>query len=101
MKQFLLKTLEILSVVWNAVLQFSRWLIAFLRSVNIDQPRGVVLCLTFQLVVVISMVLAFRNPAGPPAKPLGGQSPSLRTPEVTESAEPETPVPRLQPSDNQ
>lgn len=101
MKQFLLKTLEILRGVLNVSLAFARWLIAFLRSVNIDQARGVVLCLTLQLVVVISMVLAFRNPAGPPARPLEGQSQPLATPEVTESSEPEMVRPVVAPSENQ
>jgi len=101
MKQVLLKILEILRVVWNAALQFASWVIAFLRSVNIDQPRGVILCLTFQLVVVISMVLAFRNPPGPAAKPREGQSQPLTSPEVTESSEPEMVLPLASPSENQ
>lgn len=99
MKQFLLKTLEILRGVWNASLEFASWVIAFLRSVKIDQPRGVILCLTLQLVVVISMVLTFRNAAGPPAKPLEGQSPPPSSPVVTESADPELPDPPSQPSE--
>jgi len=83
------------------LVEFMRELIAFLRSVDIDQPRGVILCVTLQLIVVISLVLTFRNPASNVAMPLEGQSQSLRPPEVTESTEPEMSRPLVSPSENQ
>ena len=101
MKQFLLKVREFLGGALRVSFELVNWLVAFMRSVNIDQPRGVILCVTLQLVVAISVVLAFRNPAGPLAKPLEGQSPSLHAPEVTESPEPETPISPLPQPENQ
>ena len=74
MKQFLIKLLDVSRSVLGVLTDFTRGLIAFLRSVNIDQPRGVILCVTLQFVVVISLVLTFRSPAGNLAKPLEGQS---------------------------
>ena len=100
MKQFLHKAIEVLRSVWNASLALASWLVAFLLSVNIDQPRGVILCLTFQLVVVIAMVLTFRSTTGPPAKPLEGQVQPPNTPPVAESVEPDLPILPLPQPDN-
>lgn len=100
MKQFLLKLLDVSRRVLGVLMDFTRGLIAFLRSVNIDQPRGVILCVTLQLVVVISLVLTLRNPAGDQAKSLEGQGQPLTPPEVTESVEPDMPRPPLSPSEN-
>lgn len=101
MKQFLQKTLEVLRGVLRVTLDFVSWLVAFLRSVNIDQPRGVILCVTFQLVVAVAIVLAFRNPVGPLAKPLEGQSQPQASPEVIEDTEPQMPDSPLPSLENQ
>jgi hypothetical protein len=100
MKQFLFKLLDVSRSLLGVLMEFTRGLIAFLRSVNIDQPRGVILCVTLQLVVVISLVLAFRNPAGNLAQPLEGQVQPLTPPEVTESVEPDMPRQPASPSEN-
>jgi hypothetical protein len=72
MKQLLLKLVDA-----------SRGVIAFLRSVDIDQPRGVILCVTLQLVVVISLVLTFRTEA--PTQPI--ERP-IQEPALSEAIEP-------------
>jgi hypothetical protein len=87
MKQFLLKLLEVSRVLIGVLAEFTRGLIAFLRSVNIDQPRGVILCVTLQLVVVISLVLMFRTAAATPVKPIEGQVQRPALPDPAESVE--------------
>ncbi len=72
MKQLLLKARETIAWLFGVIALLTRELVAFLRSVNIDQPRGVVLCIALQLIVVISMLLAFRGAAAGPARPLAG-----------------------------
>ncbi len=60
MKQFLLKTLEILRRLVGLVLELARRIFQFLRSVEIDQPRGALLAVAFQFLLVAAAVVGLR-----------------------------------------
>jgi hypothetical protein len=70
MKQFLTKAVEVLRRLFRATVEFIRWVIALLQSVNIDQPRGVILCLGLQLVTIVVFLVAFRRDTESPSRPV-------------------------------
>src|SRR5262245_32669304 len=74
MKQFLLKMREVLQRLFRISATLAVRTLAALRSVNIDQPRGAILCVTLQLVIALSIIIAF-NRSGELVQPLKGQSP--------------------------
>ena len=74
MKQFLLKTFEVLQRVFRVIAQFIAWVVALLRSVNIDQARGVLLCLALQLITIAVFLVAFRRDTETPSRPVPGQA---------------------------
>jgi hypothetical protein len=74
MKQFLSKTLEVLRRAFAAFAAFIAWVLERLRSVNIDQPRGVILCVGLQLIAIVVFLVAFRRETESPSRPVPGQT---------------------------
>jgi hypothetical protein len=60
MKQFLLKTFEVIQRLFRVSLDIGNRLFVMLR----DPPRAVILCITLQLIIAISLLIAFHNRRG-------------------------------------
>jgi hypothetical protein len=72
MKQVLSKMLEMAQRLFRASIEIVAQIVAVLRSVNIDLPRGVILCVALQLIIALSFLVAFRTRIGSPAKAVEG-----------------------------
>lgn len=72
MKQFLQKVFELMRRVVAVAGLMGTQLVRFLRAVDIDLPRGVILCITFQLLLVLALILAFRVKLFGPVQALSG-----------------------------
>ena len=58
MIQFLAKLIEMVRRLSASAFQAAGWVAARMQSVQIDQRRGVILCLVFQVLVIVSLILA-------------------------------------------
>ena len=84
MNPYLSKAVEITKWLATRLIEIGRWVYAWMRSVEIDQPRGVTLCLAFQLVVLLVLMLGLT----PTPVSVGPPSDQLRGPRTIEDAKP-------------
>jgi hypothetical protein len=59
-----------------AIARFIAWVVALLRSVNIDQPRGVLLCIALQCLAIAALFFGSRPRVEIPAKPVTSSIPA-------------------------
>lgn len=58
MMAFLTKLVEIVRRLYVSLFQAGRRTVTLMQSVQIDQARGVILCVIFQVVVVVALIVA-------------------------------------------
>ncbi len=63
MKQLLQKMFELLRQVASLLAGLIRPLVTLLRTVNVGQPRGVMLCVGLQALILFSLALALHRTA--------------------------------------
>ena len=67
MNPYLSKAVEITKWTATKSIEIGRWVYAWMRSVEIDQPRGVTLCVAFQLVVLLVLMVSLAPSVEPPS----------------------------------
>jgi hypothetical protein len=74
MKQFIESMLDLTRRAFSVAAAISGRTLDFLRSVNIDLPRGVMLCVAFQLILLLAVVISFGGVLFVPVMPQSGAS---------------------------
>ena len=82
MKAYLFKAVEITKWLATKLIEIGRWAYARMNAVEIEQPRGVTLCVVFQLVVLLVLMIIL-TPAPAPVEPRPGKA---QEPSVAEEA---------------
>jgi hypothetical protein len=76
MKEFLVKALAVLKQASVLLIAVIRRVVASLQSVSIDQPRGVLLCIAFQFLVALAVLMTFRARLTSPPTPSPAEAPA-------------------------
>ena len=69
MNQFLAKAIEFGRQLATKLLDITGWLVARMRSVQIDQRRGAILCVVLQLAILASFMPFRASELAPPMPP--------------------------------